>query len=189
MIEATGLKNGTTFLSDKKPYKVLKYSLIKQGRGGAIVHVLARNLISGAIEEKTFSSNNKVEDIATSKRVLQYLYSDDKNAFFMDLGSYDQVDIPLALVGEEISYVKEGQTVTVLFWEDRALGVEIPPKVVLKVVDAPPGVKGNSASNIYKQAKLENGVVTKVPLFINNGDRIVVDTRTNEYVERAKTEK
>ncbi|KKQ41053.1 MAG: elongation factor P, elongation factor EF-P [Microgenomates group bacterium GW2011_GWC1_37_8] len=194
MIQSTDLKNGTTFLSNGKPYKVLKYSHIKVGRGGATVRVIARNLIDGNIEEKTFSSNVKVDEVNTSKRKLQFLYIDGINVVFMDPRNFEQVEIEKDVIEGELPYIKEGQEVNVLFWsfggaqdkEDRPLSIDIPPKVKLEVVDTDPGVKGNTASNVYKPAVLENGLSVKVPLFINKEDSVVVDTRTGEYVERAK---
>ncbi|OGM22908.1 elongation factor P [Candidatus Woesebacteria bacterium RIFCSPHIGHO2_01_FULL_39_17] len=186
MIQSTDLKNGVTFLLNGRPYKVIKYAHIKIGRGGATVRVTARNLETGGIEEKTMSSNVKVDEINTFKRKLQYLYSDDLKAIFMDPKTYDQVEISKNIIEDELTYIKEGNEATVQFWDEKPLSIEIPPKVSLKVSDTPPGVKGNSASNVYKQAKLENGMSLKVPLFINNGDSVVIDTRTGEYVERAK---
>lgn len=186
MIEATDLKNGTTFLSDGKPYKVIKYTHVKIGRGGAIVRVNARNLKSGGTEEKTFNSGNKIEEINTSKRLLQFLYDEGNSAVFMDPKSYEQIEIPKNLIKDQLAFVKEGEEINVLFWEDVALSLDIPPKITISVADTPPGIKGNSATNIYKPARLENGQSVKVPLFINNGDKVVVDTRTGEYVERAK---
>lgn len=186
MINSTDLKNGVTFLSNGAPCKVLKYSLIKMGRGGAVVRVSTKNLLTGTTEDKTFSSNVKVEEVVTQKKNLQYLYSDGTNVTFMNPKSYEQVEVPVNVIKDELPFMKEGKTVDVLFWEDRALSCDIPPKVVMKVVDTPPGVKGNSASNVYKDAILENGLKTKVPLFISNGELIRIDTRTGGYVERAK---
>jgi elongation factor P len=186
MINSTDLKNGTTFLSYGKPFKVIKYSFIKIGRGGAIVRVTARNLETGGIEEKTYSSNVKVEDFSTTKRKLQYLYNDGKVASFMDPLSYEQVEIPIGTLKSELTYIKEGEIVDIVFWDDKPLSVDISPKVILKVTDTAPGIKGNSTANAYKSAILENGLNVKVPLFVNNGDKIRVDTRTGEYVERAK---
>ncbi len=186
MIGATDLKAGVAFLANGKPYQVIKYSLIKMGRGGAIVRVTARNLIDGSVEDKTFSSNIKVEEVLTSKKKLNFLYSDSNSAFFLDPSTFEQVEISVDVIENEIHYLKEGDAVDVLFWEDKPLSVSIPPKVVLRVVDTTPGVKGNSATNVYKPAKLENGLDVKVPLFINKGDLIRVDTRTGQYVERAK---
>jgi elongation factor P len=186
MINSTDLKNGVTFLANDKPYKVLKYTFIKVGRGGATVRVTAKNLESGATEEKTFSSNVKVDSINTFKRRLQFLYSDGINATFMDPATYEQTEIPEKIIKEELPYIKEGENVDVLFWDQKPLSVDIPPKVVLQVTDTAPGVKGNTASNMYKPATLENGLQVKVPLFIKEGEKIRVDTRTGEYVERVK---
>ncbi|MBU0572299.1 elongation factor P [Patescibacteria group bacterium] len=184
MIEATNLKNGTTFLMDGKPFKVIKYTHQKIGRGGGLVKLVVRNLESGSQVEKTINSAAKVEDINTQKKSMQYLYSDDKNAVFMDPKTFGQVEIPTDLAREELSYIKEGENADILFWDDRPLSIEILPKVTLKVVDTAPGVKGNSATNLYKSATLENDLQLKVPLFIKIGDKIRVDTRKGEYVER-----
>ncbi len=184
MITATDLKNGTTFLSDGKPYKVIKYTHTKLGRGGATVRVSARNLENGELKEITFDSGNKVEEISTVKKQMQYLYKDEESAFFMDPNTYEQVEIDLDVLRETAFFLKEGSEANVLFWGQRALSVEIAPKVDLEVVETDPGVKGNSATNIYKPAKLENGITIKVPLFIRVGDKIKVDTRTLEYIER-----
>lgn len=186
MIGVTDLKAGKTFLFEGKPFKVLKYFHQKIGRGGANVRLTVRNLESGTSEEKTFNSSHKVEEISTQKRELQYLYSDANSACFMDPRSYEQVEIPLSVVGDETAYIKEGEEVNVLFWGDKPLSIDIPPKVTLSIKETTPGVKGNSATNIYKPATLENGAQIKVPLFINTNDKVVVDTRTGEYVERAK---
>jgi elongation factor P len=186
MLNATDLKNGTAFIYYGKPYQVIKYTLIKIGRGGAVVKVLVRNLETGSIEDKSFSSNLAFDEANTFKRKLQFLYKDEVNAVFMDPQNYEQVEIPLSILGEQITFLKEGESVDVLFWEEKALSVELPPKIELKVTEADPGVKGNSATNIYKPAVLENGLKIKVPLFINPGDKIRVDTRTGEYIERAK---
>ena len=186
MINATDLKNGTTFLDKGKPYKVIKYSLIKMGRGGAIVRVSARNMESGGIEEKTFSSNIKVDEVQTYKRQLQFLFGDEKIATFMDPKSYEQVEVPMNVIEKELPFIKEGENVSLLFWDDKPLSIEIQPKVTLKITDTPPGVKGDTASNVYKQATLENGMSVKVPLFVNKGEKVVIDTRTGDYVERAK---
>ncbi len=186
MIGSTDLKNGVTFLHYGKPYQVTKYSLIKMGRGGAVVKILARNLLSGSNEEISYSSNVSVEEANTFKRSLQYLYKDAVNAFFMDPRSFEQIEIPLKVLGDQILFVKEGSDASVLFWDEQALSIDIPPKVALTVAETDPGVKGNSASNVFKSATLENGLTVKVPLFIDKGEKITIDTRTWEYIERAK---
>ena len=186
MINCTDLKNGTTFLLNGKPHKVVKYSHSKVARGGATVRITAKNLETGSIENKSYNSSAKVEDITTLKKRLQFLYSDGSNATFMDPKTYDQTEIPVLLIKEELTFIKEGDGVDVLFWEENALAIDISPKVKMEVVDCAPGIKGNSASNMYKSAKLENGLTLKVPLFIEKGDEIRVDTRTSEYIERVK---
>ncbi len=185
-MNSTDLKNGETFLHFGKPYQVVKYSLIKMGRGGAVVKVIAKNLEDGGNQEISYSSNASVEEANTTKRQLQYLYKDAVNAIFMDPKSFEQVEIPLKVLGDQMLFVKEGSASTVLFWEDKALSIDIPPKVTLTVIETDPGVKGNSASNFLKSAVLENGLKVKVPLFIDAGEKIRVDTRTWDYIERAK---
>ena len=184
MISATALKNGTTFTKDGKLFIVVKYSHSKIGRGGANVKLSIRNLQTGGLTEMTLNSNSKVDEIATSKQKLQYLYADSDTASFMNPRSFDQVEIPTKVVGDQIQFIKEGENVNVVFWEGKPLSVEIPDKVVLEVSDTSPGVKGNSATNIFKSATLSNGLDIKVPLFIKNGDHVRVDTKTSGYVER-----
>jgi elongation factor P len=194
MINATDLKNGATFLYYGKAYQVIKYSLIKMGRGGAVVKVTVRNLETGSIEEKGFSSNISFEEVYTQKRKLQFLYKDTSMAVFMDPQTYEQVEIPLTILKDQLLFLKEGESADVLFWsfgsaqdkDDRVLSIELPPKIVLTVTQTDPGVKGNSATNIYKPAVLENGLKIKVPLFIKEGEKVRVDTRTGEYIERVK---
>lgn len=185
-INATALRAGTAFLYEGKPFKVIKYSLIKMGRGGATVRVNCINLENGANIEHAFSSNLSFEQINLSKRKLQYLYKDTKSAFFMDSSSFEQIEIPLSIIGSEPLYFQEGEDVNILFWDEKPMSCELPPKVTLEVIECDPGVKGNSASNFLKSAKMENGLLTKVPLFIKVGEKIRIDTRSGDYVERAK---
>jgi elongation factor P len=186
MIAATDLKAGATFLSEGKPYQVIKYSLIKMGRGGAVVKVHVRNVETGSVEEKSFSSNISLEEVNTFKRKLQYLYKDAAGVVFMDPKTYEQVEIPLSVIGDSALFLKEGDNVDVLFWDERPLSIQLSPNVAMTVAQTDPGVKGNSATNIYKPAILENGMQIKVPLFIKQGEKIRVDTRTKEYTERVK---
>lgn len=186
MINSTDLKNGVTFLRNDKPYKVVKYALIKMGRGGATVKLIIRNLENGATEAASMSSNVKVDEVVTSKKRLQYLFKDSVTATFMDPTSFDQTEIPVKVIENELPFIKEGDNVDVLFWNEKPLSVDIAPKATLTVLETDPGVKGNTVSNLYKPAKLDNGITIKVPLFINAGEKIRVDTRTSEYIERAK---
>lgn len=184
MISATDLKGGTSFQIDGKPFQVIKYEHKKMGRGGATIKVSVRNLETGQLGEHSFTPNNKFEEINTIKKQLQYLYSDGNVATFMDPDSYSQHEVNLDVIGDAIHFIKEGSKVDVLFWEDRPLSVEIAPKVILEVTQTEKGVKGNSATNVFKPATLENGLEIKVPLFIKVGDKIKVDTRESTYVER-----
>lgn len=186
MIASTQLRNGKTFMRNEQPHQVIEYALIKMGRGGATVKITARNLITGAVINDSYSSNVKVEEVNTTKRRLQYLYNDGQAATFMDPATFDQVEIPLNSIKTEVQFIKEGDSADLLFWDEKVLSIELPPKVTLEVKETAPGVKGNSATNLYKPAVLENGLQLKVPLFINKGDKIRVDTRTASYVERAK---
>lgn len=186
MLDSTDLKSGIAFLHEGKPYQVLKYELIKLGRGGATVKVTVRDILSGSVTDKAFSSDLRFDEVNTYRRKLQFLYKDSSNAVFMDAKTYEQVEVPLSLIGDQILFVKEQDSVDILFWDEKPISIELSPKVEMKVVETDPGVKGNSATNIYKPALLENGVKLKVPLFINAGDKIRVDTRTKEYIERSR---
>jgi len=185
-VNATDLRAGIAFLYEGKPFKVTKYQLIKMGRGGATVRVNCINLETFANIEHAFSSNLSFEQIILNKKKLQYLYKDDNSAYFMNPDNYEQVEVSLSILGSDIHYVKEGGECNILFWGDRAMSVDLPPNIILEVAECDPGVKGNSASNFLKSAKMENGLDVKVPLFIKVGDKIKVDTRSGEYVERAK---
>lgn len=185
MISATNLKKETTFEMDGTPFKVLKYEHQKIARGGGTVKLSVRNLKTGAKEQKSFSSAVKVNEITTIKKPLQYLFSDGTSATFMDEKTFEQIEIPLEIIKNELIYIKEGNVADILFWEEKPLSIDIAPKATLVIKETNPGVKGNSATNVYKPAKLENNLEVKVPLFIKVGDKIRVDTRTGEYVERA----
>ena len=171
---------------DGSPFKVVRYFHSKIGRGGATVKLSVRNLKTGNMEEKTFNSTVKVDEINTIKRPLQFLYSDNSTAMFMDPTSYEQVEIPQNIIEDQLLFIKEGENVDVLFWDEKPMSIDIAPKVTLRIKDTPPGVKGDTASNMYKSATLDNGMKIKVPLFIKPGENVRIDTRTGEYVERAK---
>ena len=178
MISVNELRAGTTYEEDGNIFKVLSFEHIKMGRGSANIKVKVKNLRSGASTEKGYINNANVLDVNLEKKDYQFLYKDSEFAYFMDPRSYDQKTVPLkSLFGVE--YLKEGETVSLQFFGDEALDL------ILKVADTDPGVKGNSASNMYKDATLENGITTRVPLFINVGDSVVIDTRDGSYTKRA----
>jgi elongation factor P len=186
MIGVQDIRNGTAFLLDGQPWIGLKYEHIKMGRGSATIKIKMKNLLTGAIIEKAFINSARVEEISLVRKPMQYLYKDGENYAFMDPKTYDQVSLDADVVAEQSAYLSEGVNVNILFWDERALWIELPPKMEFKVVETDPGVKGNSVSNLYKSAKLENGIDIKVPLFIEEGEKIVVDTRDGSYVERVK---
>lgn len=184
MASVTDLRAGATFEEDSNIFEVISYEHIKMGRGSANIKLKVRNLRSGATMEKSFINGANVKPITLQKKELQYLYNDTENATFMDPESFEQFTIPVkSLIGFE--YLKEGGNATVRFFDEEPLALFLPPKVTLGVADTAPGVKGNSASNVYKDATLENGMKARVPLFINNGDQVVIDTRDGSYTRRA----
>ena len=185
MIDVNKLKVGVTFTEDGQPFKVMKYDFTKMGRGHATIKVKARNLINGVIETKGYISGNMVEDIALDKKHLQYLYKDDANAYFMDPVNFDQVEIPLRVLGDDVKYLVEGERAWVLFWGEKILGVEVPSSIIMKITESDPGARGNTVSNVLKPAKTASGLTVMVPLFINPGDSIKINTETGEYTGRA----
>jgi elongation factor P len=184
MISVNELRSGATFSENKDIFEVLTFEHIKMGRGSATIKVKVRNLRNGSITERGFINGEHVNDINLEKKEFQFLYKDSVSAYFMDPSTFEQHIISLKkLNGEE--FLKEGDSATIRLYQDEPLALMLPPKVTLKVIDTPPGVKGDSASNMYKEATLENGAKTKVPLFINIDDMIVVDTRDGSYTKRA----
>lgn len=184
MISVNDLRNGVIYEEDGNLLQVLNFEHIKMGRGSANIKVKVKNLRTGSITEKSFINGAKVQDVQVLKKELQYLYQDDSGAYFMNPTTFDQITIPLAVVSGA-QFLKEGETYPISFFGDEPLEVVLPPKVELQVTETAPGVKGNSASNVFKEAILENGITVKVPLFINVGDKVRVDTRTGAYTERA----
>lgn len=186
MISVTELRAGTTYEEDGSYFTVLSYEHIKMGRGSANIKVKVRNLKTGAVTEKGYTNGAKIADVPVLKKEMQYLYKDDDAVFFMDNQTFEQASIPLVLVPDH-AYLKEGDSFAVSFLEGKPLTVLLPPKMVFKVVETSPGVKGNSATNVFKEAILENNIKTRVPLFINVGESIRVDTRTGAYTEKASS--
>lgn len=186
MIAVQELRAGTIFEDQGQIFKVLSYEHIKTGRGSANIRVKVSNVRTGATIEKSFINSAKVQEVSVSKKDLQYLYKDKDSAYFMDPVSFEQVSVPLKKIGNDCFYLKDGESFNVSFLGDEALSLNLPPKMDFTVMDTPSGVKGNSATNVFKEAILENGMTVKVPLFIKIGDRVKVDTRTGAYSERAQ---
>ena len=185
MISVTDLRSGVVFQEQGQLFQVLSYEHIKMGRGSANIKVKVKNLRSGTTVDKSFINGAKVDNVSVFKKDLQYLYRDSDSAYFMNPTTFEQISIPMKVIGSELYYLKEGDSFNISFLGDEALSLNLPPKMELRVEDTAPGVKGNSATNVFKDAVLENGLKTKVPLFINVGDRIRIDTRTGQYSERA----
>jgi elongation factor P len=184
-IDVNKLKVGVTFEDENgDPFKVMKYDFAKIGRGNANIKVKARNLLTGAIVQKSYGSGNRVEEVLIEKKELQYLYNDGKTAFFMDPRSFEQTEIPLEVLGDDLRYLVDGENVWVQYWDEKVLGVDLPASVVLTITETEPGAKGNSVTNVYKPAKTNSGLQVQVPLFIGEGDKIKVNTLTGEYVNR-----
>lgn len=184
MISVNELRNGQIYEEDGQLLLVLNFEHIKMGRGSANIKVKVKNLRTGSTTEKSFINTAKVQDVQVLKRELQYLYKDDDGVYFMDPTTFEQITVPAAVISG-VQFLKEGESYPISFFKEEPLDVVLPPKVDLKIVDTAPGVKGNSASNVFKDATLENGSIVKVPLFINVGDKVRVDTRTGAYTERA----
>jgi elongation factor P len=185
MISVTDLRAGTTYEEDGQLLVVVSYEHIKMGRGSANIKVKVRNIKTGTTLEKSYINGARVNNISVIKRELQFLYKDDDAAYFMDNSTYEQVSVELQKIPDH-KYLKEGETFVVSFLASDPLSVLLPPKMVFKVVETAPGVKGNSATNVFKDAVLENGIKTKVPLFIDAGESIRIDTRTGAYTEKAQ---
>lgn len=184
MISVTKLRSGATFEMDGSAYRVYEYKHTHLSRGSGTIRVKARNLSNGRLVNLTFKSGDQIQDIMVEKKMMQYLYADGSELYFMDPSTYEQITMEREVVGDNVRFLKEGESVFLLFWDEKPLDVDLPPKVEMTIVDCAPGEKGNSASNVYKDAQLEGGMKVRVPLFINKGDKIRVDTRTGDYVER-----
>ena len=185
VLDVNKLKIGVTFADEKgDPYKVMKYDFAKIGRGNANIKIKARNLLTGAIVQKSYTSGNRVEAIEVEKKELQYLYNDGTAAFFMDPHTFEQTQIAMDILAGDEKYLVEGERAWVQFWGDKVLGVDLPASVVLTIAECEPGAKGNSVTNVYKPAKTDSGLTVQVPLFIREGDKVKLNTQTGEYVNR-----
>jgi elongation factor P len=185
MLSLSEIKAGKVIIVNGEPYVIVKTDHHKMGRGGAVLKVKLRNLINGNMLDRTFQGNEKAEEADTEIKKANFLYKDTAEAYFMDNASYEQFGLPIETLGEKINYLKDGTDVDILYFQGKPVAVELPVKVALKVVSAPPGVKGNSAGSVTKVIELETGHKINAPMFINEGDVIKVNTDTGEYVERA----
>lgn len=185
MLSLNEIKIGTIIEVSGEPFVVVRADHHKMGRGGAVLKTKLKNLINGNALERTFQGNDKVEQANTEKKKANFMYKDVDNANFMDNETFEQFDIAIDQVGDKLKFIKEGVDVDVLYFDGKPVAIVPPIKVELLVTSAPPGVKGNSAGNVSKQIELETGETINAPMFINEGDRIKINTDTGEYVERA----
>ena len=183
---AGDVRNGTTFEMDNGVYKVVEFQHVKPGKGAAFVRTKLKNVINGSVLEKTFNPSEKLQGAEIEKKDMQYLYNDGELYYFMDNETYEQVPLGKAQVEEALQFLKENMSATIKFYKGEAFSVEPPNFVVLQVVTCEPAVAGNTATNANKPATVETGYTLMVPMFVNEGDMIRIDTRTGEYMERAK---
>lgn len=185
MVSAGDFRNGVTFEMDGQVYQIIEFQHVKPGKGAAFVRTKIRNVISGAVVERTFNPSDKFPTAYIERRDMQYLYADGDLYYFMDNETYENIPINRDKLGDNFKFVKENTDVKVLSYKGVVFGVEPPYFIELQVTKTEPGVRGDTATNVTKPATLETGAEIRVPIFINEGDMIRVDTRTGEYMERA----
>ena len=181
---AGDLRNGTTFELDGNVFRVVEFQHVKPGKGAAFVRVKMKNVITGAVIERTFNPSEKLQGAEIEKREMQYLYNDGTLYYFMDNNTYDQIPLNEEQIGDALKYIKENMNVTMLSFKGNVFAVEPPMFVELEVTYTEPGFSGNTTTTSGKPATLENGLEISVPLFVEIGDKIRIDTRTGQYMER-----
>lgn len=186
MLSAGDFRNGVTFEMDGQVMQVVEFQHVKPGKGSAFVRTKMRNVITGAVTETTFNPSDKFEEAFVEKSNMEYLYNDGDLYYFMDTETYEQIPISKSVLGDNFRFVKDNMVCKVLSYKGNVFGVEPPTFIDLEIIKTDPGFRGDTATNVLKPATLETGAVIKVPLFLSVGDKVRVDTRTGEYLERAK---
>ena len=186
MVSAGDFRNGVTFEMDGNVYQIVEFLHVKPGKGAAFVRAKIRNVIAGSVTERTFNPNDKFPTAYIERKEMEYSYADGDLYYFMDPETYDMVPVGKDELGDNFKFVKENMVCVVMSYKGNVFAVEPPNFVELEVTQTDPGFAGNTATNATKPATLETGAEVKVPLFINEGDKIKIDTRTGEYLERAK---
>lgn len=184
MISASEFRNGITFEMEGNVFQVLEFQHVKPGKGAAFVRTKIRNVITGSVVERTFRPTEKFEKAHIDRNNMQYSYNDGDLYYFMDMETFEMLPINADQVGDTLKFVKENMEVKILSYKGNVFGMEPPTFVELAVTETEPGVKGDTATNVTKPATLETGAIIQVPIFVNEGDMIRVDTRTGEYMER-----
>ncbi len=185
MISAGDFRNGVTFEMEGNVYQIIEFQHVKPGKGAAFVRTKIRNVIAGSVVERTFNPNDKYPTAFVERKDMEFSYSDEGLYYFMDPESYELVPVNADQLGDNFKFVKENMTCKILSYKGNIFGVEPPTFVELEVTQTDPGFKGDTATNAMKPATLETGAEIRVPLFIDEGDMIRIDTRTGEYMERA----
>ncbi len=186
MITAGDFRNGVTFEMEGKVMQVVEFQHVKPGKGAAFVRTKMKNVITGAVTETSFNPTAKFEQAFVDRKDMEYSYNDGDLYYFMDPETYDMIPIGKDVLGDSFKFVKENMVCKIMSYKGNVFGIEPPNFVDLEVTDTEPGFAGNTATNVTKPATLETGAEIKVPLFINAGDKIRIDTRTGEYLERSK---
>ena len=186
MYETSDIRKGLKIQIDGDPYVVVDFQFVKPGKGNAFTRTRIKNLVTGAVLDRTYKSGEKLEEASMEDRPMQFLYKDDGGFHFMDQTSYEQYSIPAKVVDEEARFLKENLVVNVLLFNDRPVSIALPNFVELEVTETDPGVRGDTATGGKKPATLETGAVINVPLFIERGEKLKIDTRSGDYVERVK---
>ena len=184
MISAGDFRNGLTFEFEGNVYQVVEFQHVKPGKGAAFVRTKMKNVMTGAVVERTFNPTEKVEPARIERKEMEYLYEDSGLYYFMDQETYEQTPLSEDQLGDALKFVMENMTVKILSYKGNVFSVEPPTFVELTVTETEPGVKGNTATNVTKPATVETGATITVPMFVNEGDVIRIDTRTGEYMER-----
>lgn len=185
MINVNDIKNGMTVKIDNNIYTVVDFQHVKPGKGSAFVRTKLKNLRTGATTEITFNAGVKIETAHVEKQNMQFLYSQGDTYYFMNMQTYDQIELNKSSLGDNVKFLKENLEVIISFYEGEVVGVILPDKIEYLVTKSDPGVKGNTTSTAMKDAELETGMVVKVPMFISEGERILVSTIDGKYVSRA----
>ena len=185
MISVNDFKNGVTIEMDGQAFQVVDFQHVKPGKGAAFVRAKLKNVKSGAVVEKTFRGGERMPRARLDKREMQFLYKDSDGYNFMDNENYDQISISAEALGDSSKWLLENMSIEVLLFQENIIGIELPNFVEMEVIETEPSVKGDTATGATKLAKLVTGVSVQVPLFINEGDRLRIDTRTGQYMERA----
>ena len=184
MYSTTDFRKGLKIEIDGTPFEIIEFQHFKPGKGGAMVRTKLRNILNGRVLDNTFRSGEKVERPNLESRDMQFLYHEGEQLVFMDMTTYDQMHMDAEATDGKANYLKDGQECRVLLYNEKPRDIEIPASLVLEVTETEPGAKGDTVSNVTKPATLETGVVIQVPIFVNIGDRVKVDTRTNGYLGR-----